>query len=122
LDRPETGPGARDIEGKSVELFEMERRQSLESSRPVFGQLQSYDPVVVVAAGAQDQPGGLGAVDEADCTVVAEQQVVGDLADSRAPRIRMPADGEQELVLGGCEPGGLSLLGAPRLEVAETRP
>lgn len=72
--------------------------------------------MVVGLAAAGNQAGGLGPVDQLDSAVVAKEQVVGRLADGRTRRIAVTPYGQQQLVLGGGQPGGLGLLGAPVLE------
>jgi hypothetical protein len=54
--------------------------------------------------------------------VVAEQQIVGYLADRRTLGIAVTADGEQQLMVCRRQPRGQGLLGAPPLEMAQTGP
>jgi hypothetical protein len=103
--------------GEPFELFEVERGQHLQSLGAHFGQLQPDDPMVVVVPGPADQTCRVGAVDEADGTVVLEEQVVGHLADGRAPGVPVPAYRQQELMLGRRQTGGTGLAFAPALEV-----
>ena len=81
------------------------RTERLEALAPRRGELQADDPVVLGVAYPLDQLGRHGPVDQPDGTVVAQQQVVGDLTDGRATAIGMPPDGQQELVLGRSQPG-----------------
>ena len=46
-------------------------------------------------------------------------QVAGDLADGGAAGVVMPADGQQQLVLGRGDPGRLGLLPAPGQEPSQ---
>jgi hypothetical protein len=48
--------------------------------------------------------------------VVAQQQVIGDVADRRPTRIRVAADGKQQLMLPRGQAGGLSLTLTPSHE------
>ena len=75
--------------------------------------------MVVGVALAADQPGGIGAVDELDGAVVAEEQVVGDLADGRSAGVIVAMDGEEQLMLVRGQPGRLGLLFAPAQEATE---
>jgi hypothetical protein len=85
------------------------------------GEAQADDAVVLGVLGALEQPGGHGAVDEADGAVVSEQQVVGDVSDGRSGRVVMTSDGEQELMLGGRESGGVGVLLAPAQKAPQIR-
>ncbi len=76
--------------------------------------------MVVPVLRAADEPGGFGAVDEADRAVVTQEQVVGDVADRRASGVRIPAYGQHELMLGRRQPHGAGLLLAPTEEAPET--
>ncbi len=70
---------------------------------------EAHGSVVVGVGQAVDEAAALGAVDELDHAVVAEQQVIGNVADGRVAVVA--ADRQQQLVLRGCQAG---LLG-PRL-------
>lgn len=74
--------------------------------------------MVLVVSGATDEPCRFGAVNEADGTVVAKEEVVSHFTDRWPPRIAMSAYGQEELVLGGREARSLSLLLAPTFEMA----
>ena len=82
-------------------------------------QSQSHDALVVGISDARDEVRGLGSVDQADRTVVTEQQRVGHLADRRVVRARVAADGEQELVLRRRHAERRGLLLAPVQETAK---
>jgi hypothetical protein len=111
-------PGAGEVGSEAFELFKVERRERFELHGPYRGEAEADDPLVVLVAGAGHQSSLLGPVDEADGAVVAEKQVVGGLADGRASRVGVAANGEQQLVLGGREPSLSGLLLAPALEAA----
>ncbi len=55
--------------------------------------------MIVAILAAPHEPGGHGAVDELNGTVVAEEQVVGDFADRGTARIAMATDRQEQLVL-----------------------
>jgi hypothetical protein len=81
--------------------------------------VQPDDPVVVPVLTPSDEPGGLGSIDQADCAVVAQQQVFGHVADGRPAPIGMTPNGEQQLVLSRRDAGRLGLLLAPAQEAPE---
>jgi hypothetical protein len=91
--------------------------QGLDPPRAQVGELESHDSLVMLVIDALHQSSADGAVDELDDAVVPEQEVLGDFPDRR--RRAMPADREQELVLGAGEPDGLGLRFAPVLEPAQ---
>lgn len=84
---------------------------------PQVAQLESDHPLVGLVTDALDQPGGDGSIDEFDDAVVAEQQVIGDVADRRL--LVVAADGQQELVLRTSEPNCIRLVIAPPQEPAK---
>ncbi len=69
-----------------------------------------------------DQAGFCGAIDEADGTVVPEQERGSNVADGRPSPIGRAAHCEQELMLRSGDPKGLSLFLAPTEEAAQLRP
>jgi hypothetical protein len=81
--------------------------------------VQANDPVVVTVLAAVDEPCGFGSVDEADCAVMAEQQMLGDVTDRGTSRIGMAAHREKQLVLHGGEPDGVGLLLTPVQEPSQ---
>ena len=84
-----------------------EALQQVPTSR---GQLQPNKASVACVGQAADQAGLRGAVDQLDCAVVAQEQVLGHVADSRRSGAVMAADGEEQLVLLPGHPRGLGLL------------
>jgi len=78
--------------------------------------------MVVVVPSPSDQTRRVRTVDEADGAVVQKEQVVRDLADSRATRITVSPYRQQQLMLGWREAGGTSLALAPALEMAKPGP
>lgn len=117
--RRQSRPGAGQVEGEAIELFEMESRERFEAGGAVVGEAQPDHAVIGLAAGSLHEAGRLGTVDQADGAVVAQEQVVGDLTHGGAFGVVVAPDGQQQLVLGGSQPGDLGLMGAPAFEVAE---
>ena len=122
LHRCQVLPCSGEFEGEALELFEMEGRERLEALSTDFRELNANDSVVLGVPGARDQPSSVSTVDKADRAVVAQQEVVGHLADSGTAGVPMATDREEQLVLGGSQPGRLSLLLAPALEMPKARP
>ena len=89
-------------------------RQRGQVGLAIGGQLEVDDPAVVGIGAAPQQAGPLGPVDQLDGTVVAQHQVLGDVADRRVTIVA--PHGEEQLVLGGCQPGGAGLTLRPLLE------
>ncbi len=100
----------------------MERGERFETLGPLGSQVQMDDPVVGLAAITLHEPGGLCPVGELDGAVVAKREIVRDLTDRRPPRVCMPADREEELVVGGGEARSTGLLCAPALKMAQPGP
>ncbi len=86
------------------------------------GELQADDPMVVRVAYPLDQLGRHRPVHQPDGAVVAQQEVVGDLTDGRAAAVRVPPDGEQELLLRRRQSRRLSLLLAPAHKAPQPGP
>ena len=63
----------------------------------------------------------LGPVDQAHRTVVTEQEVVGHFAHRRPAAVRVPPDGQQQLLLRRRHTGRLCLLLAPAEKAPQTR-
>jgi hypothetical protein len=81
-------------------------------------QSDSHDPLVGRIVLAPHESRLLGAVNQLDRTVVAQQKVVGDVADAR--RAAVTANREQQLVLCGRDADVSSLLLAPVKEPPES--
>jgi len=119
LDRSQPCPRSGDVEREPIELFEVECGERLEPSGAFVGEAQSDDAMVILAASALHEPGGLGPVNQPNRAVVSEEQVVSDFADGRTVRIAMTADRQEELMVRRSETGGACLRRAPSLEVPE---
>ena len=104
--------------GEVCKLLEMCLGERVELGHSSFSERDADSTVVGRVGVADDQPGYRGAVDQPDGAVVAQHQVVGDLADGGAGGIGVAADREQQLMLRGREPGRLGLLLAPAQEAA----
>ena len=83
--------------------------------------MQSDHPMVLIVSGSDNQTRRVGAVDEPDCAVVEQEQVVGHLSNGRTTRIVVPPYSQEKLVLGGCQTSRLCLLLAPAFEMAQPR-
>ena len=102
-------------------LLQVDVRESAEGGAPAIGQLQSDDTLVVRVGDAPHHPQSFGAVGQFHRGVVAEEEIRGDLADRRAVRFGVAANGQQQLVLAGGQPVPGRLLGAPALKCAKSR-
>ena len=100
-----------------VEVLGGEPREPLGA----FARERESDDAVVIGVGApRDQSCRLGSINELDRAVVAQQKLVRDIPDRGAVGAAVPADREQQLVLGGRQPGVLGLLLAPVQEASQT--
>jgi hypothetical protein len=78
--------------------------------------------MVVAVGAAPDQSQGFRPVDETDRAVVPDQEHLGHLADGRSPRVPVPTDREEQLVLHRGESRRGRLFLAPVEEPAEADP
>ncbi len=101
---------------QTPQLLYVERRQRGQSVLSFRRQLQADHPMVIVVADPAQQPCRFGAIHEAHGAVVAQQQLVGDVADLGPPGINVSSDRKQQLVLGGGQAGRSCLGLAPMLE------
>ncbi len=122
LDWGQVFPRSGEVRGKSLELFEVERRKDLQPFGAVFGEMQSDNPAIVFVSVPIHQSRDNGAVNETHRAVVNEEQIVGYFSDRRTTGIAMPSDGQQQLVLSRSEARCARLALAPAFEVAEPRP
>jgi hypothetical protein len=97
-------------------FLEVQFAECFQSARTFAGEVQTHGALVVGVGAARNQSGGLSAIDQLDRAVVAQQQVIGDVADRRPTRIRVAADGKQQLMLSRGQAGGLSLTLTPSHE------
>jgi len=117
LHRSQSLPHARELASKTCEFLEMQGRQSLKTFGAGAGELQPNDPVILFVPSPAYQAVRISTVDETHRAVVAQQQVVGHLANGWAFGIAVPSYGKQQLVLSGRQAGGARLLFAPTLKV-----
>lgn len=92
-----------------------------EVRQPLFGvsgEPQAYDSIVTGVGNSIDQPELLCAGNQFHRSVVLDHQVLGHLANSRAGRFVVAANGEQELMVARGEPGRGSPISAPTLELS----
>ena len=116
----EPGPHRSKARGQAGQLLQHDGSESPERLGAAGGELQPDDAVIVAILTAPDEPRVRGAVDELHCAVVAEEEVVGDVADRGTARITMAPDRQQQLVLCRRDALGLRSLFAPTQEPAET--
>src|SRR5665213_3648047 len=99
LHRSQSLPHARELASKTCEFLEMQGRQSLKTFGAGAGELQPNDPVILFVPSPAYQAVRISTVDETHRAVVAQQQVVGHLANGWAFGIAVPSYGKQQLVL-----------------------
>lgn len=78
--------------------------------------------MVILVPGSVDQAGRNGTIYQLNSTVATQEQVVGCLANRRTAGVAVPADREEQLVLGGGQAGSACLLLAPAQEAAQACP
>ena len=83
---------------QAAQLGEVGGRERRQVGVAIGGQLEVHDASIVGVGPPLQQPGPLGPIDQLDGAVVAQHQVVGDVADRRVAVVA--ADGEEQLVLG----------------------
>ena len=97
-------------------------RQVRQAHLSLAREADSDDPGVVRIGVTFDEAFALCSVDQLHGAVVSERQIVRHFGDRRPPPAGMPPHGEQELVLGGRQPGGAGAVGTPAQEAAQTGP
>ncbi len=110
-------PHGVDVGSQPFELLEMGGGQGRQASGSGSREPHMHDAVIVAIVLSAHEPRALGPVDELDHGVVAQQQVVGQVADGGQTFVA--AHCEQQLVLGWGQPGGLRLVFAPAEEPAQ---
>ena len=115
----ETGPEGSKARFDPFQLLEVLFGERAEAALAERREGETDYTLVVGVDGARDETGGLGAVDELHRAVVTQEQMVGDVADGRAERVVVAADGEEQLVLRRREPGFACLALAPAEEAAQ---
>lgn len=115
-------PRAGEVGGQPLELFEVKGGKHFQSLGALNGQMQAHHPMVIVVSSPSDQTRRVSTVDEPDGAVVQKEQVISDLSNSRATRITVSPNGQQQLMLSRRESRGTSLALAPALEMAKPGP
>jgi hypothetical protein len=99
----------------------MRSRQRDELGLTGPGEADADDALIGGIDVARDETGALGSIDQLDHAVVAEEQMLGDIAHRRRVcAVVVATDGQQQLVLGGGEPDGPRFLLTPVQEAAQT--
>jgi chloride channel protein, CIC family len=102
---------------EAAQLVHVEGRELTEARLTLGAEGEAHDSVIVRVDRTRDEPGPLGAADQFDDAVVAQQQMVGDVSDRR--RAVVSPDGQQQLVLGGRKADGPGLPLRPTFEPTE---
>jgi nucleotide-binding universal stress UspA family protein len=105
---------------QAAQLVDMKGRQLTEARLTLGVGGRPHDSVIVAVDRTLHEPDALGAPDQLDDAVVAQQKMVGDVSDRR--RAVVSRDGQQQLVLGGREPDGPGLPLRPPFEAAQRVP
>lgn len=100
----------------------MQLRERLEFAPPEGREHQPHGASVPLVASANDQTGRHGPIDELDGAVVPQEQMVRHRRDRRAEGVPVPADREEQLVLGRGQSLRTGSLGAPAQEPAKAVP
>jgi len=103
------------------QLFEVSSGELIEQPLSFRGEHEVHDPPVVLIHPPPHEPSLFGSIDELDRAVVAQEEMVGDVADGGRRLVFVAADGEEQLVLLPGETGGAGLLVAPVQEAAQRR-
>ena len=100
----------------------MKGRERLEPRGSFIRQRHTHRSASVRVRIPLDQTAGLRTINEPDSAVVAQQEVVRDIADRGTGWIWMAPDGKQQLVLGGRQILRARLLRAPAQEPSQASP
>jgi hypothetical protein len=98
------------------------RAEPAQSATPGRRQTEPDDALVVAVGAAPDQSQRFCPIDQTDRAVVPDQEHLGHLADGRSPRIAVPADREEQLMLHRGQPRCGCLFLAPMEEPTEADP
>src|SRR5581483_9678372 len=113
------GERASQHRARRAQLGVVLERELVQQRLAARGEADEHLAAVGLAAAAANQPLGFGAIHQLDGAVVLEVQTLGELADGRLLPGGVAADGEQELVLLGLDPGGAGGLLAEVDEAAD---
>jgi len=79
----EAGQEGLQVRGEAGQLLNVQPGQPAQCVRSGPGEADPHHPAVLGVLVPADEPGGVGAVDQADGGVVAQKEVVGQLTDGR---------------------------------------
>lgn len=96
-----------------TKLLEVQLREGAQAPVSQVRQTESHHTAVRRIRDADDETGPRCPVHELDGAVVPELEVGGGIPDRRSEGVVVPADSEQQLVLGCCEAGALGLKFTP---------
>lgn len=88
----------------------------------MVGDVDELASMIVGVGATSNEARALGAVDQLDRRVVAKQQRVGEVTDDGRVGAWVPAQGEEQLVMGGCQSGGAGGVGGEPLEQPQRVP
>lgn len=88
---------------ESFEFLEVLGGELIQFGLPFLGELETDQTRVFGVGDSARQSGLFGAVDEFDCAVVSELEIVGGVGDSGTFTLGVPLDRQQKLVLGRCQ-------------------
>lgn len=101
---------------ETAQLLHVQRGEFLESARAVFTERETNNAVIVSVSRPFNQSRRGGAIDQADCRVMSQQQIVGDFANRGSSWVVVPSNSEEQLMLSGREADRVRLLFAPTLK------
>ena len=102
---------------EAAQLVDVEGRELAEARLTLGAEGEAHDSVIVRVDRTRDESGPLGAANQLDDAVVAQQEMVGDVSDRR--RSVVTPDGQQQLMLGRCEADGPGLPLRPPFEATQ---
>jgi hypothetical protein len=100
----------------------MEGRQRLQSFGSNFGESQTNEPTISLVSRTQDEPRCIRSIDEFDNAVVAQQQIIGNVAHCWSAGVSVSADDEKQLMLSWGQSSIMCLPLTPPFKTSETRP
>jgi hypothetical protein len=108
--------------GEAAQFVEVGRGESPEALLAVGGKADPDHAAIILIGSAPHQARGLGAVNELDRAVMAQQEIVRYVADGRRLATRVTFDRQQQLVLRGREASLDCLFLAPAEELPQAGP
>lgn len=101
----DAGPDGLHARGHPGKFLEVLPGELAEAAASAFGEHDAHDAVVVAILAPANQAGGFGPVDKLDDAVMAQEQLGGEIAHGWVTALGVAAYREEELVLGGRDPG-----------------